>query len=66
VFDEIDRTPVLTFAGCAYEPDGDGNVEDRFCLLDMEYAITICNAGTEEIASAVLKITLADAAPLVM
>jgi hypothetical protein len=41
VFDEIDGTPVLTFAGCAYETDGDGNVEAHFCLLDVEFTIAI-------------------------
>jgi hypothetical protein len=45
VFGDIDGKPVLTFTGYACEPDGDGNVEDHFCLLIVEYTITICNEG---------------------
>jgi hypothetical protein len=36
-FGDIDGQPVLTFTGYACEPDGDGEVEEHFCLLDVKY-----------------------------
>jgi hypothetical protein len=57
---DIDGEPVLAFTGYSCDADDDGNVEDHFCFLDVEYTITICDvgAGTEEIASVTSNITL--------
>jgi hypothetical protein len=35
-FGDIDGEPVLTFTGYECEPDGGGEVEEHFCLLDVE------------------------------
>jgi hypothetical protein len=36
-FGDIDGQPVQTFLGYACEPDGDGEVEEHFRLLDVNY-----------------------------
>jgi hypothetical protein len=50
-FGEVNGEPVLTLTGYACEPDDDGDIEKHFCLLAVEYTITVCNegAGTEVI-----------------
>jgi hypothetical protein len=62
VFGEIDGEPVLTFTGYTCEPDGDGDVEEYFCFLDVEYSILLCNVGVvpAEIESMMLNVTFSD------
>jgi hypothetical protein len=52
----------LTFAGHACRVDESGDVEEHFCLGEVEYTITICNegAGVEMIESVILTITFSD------
>jgi hypothetical protein len=45
VFGAIDGEPVWTFVGHACKADESGDVEDHFCLGEVEYTITICNEG---------------------